>query len=82
MDRMVWLRAYLEVELVEEDLIRLMYNFLDIQWDILKGVNADKSHAGFLSLNHSMYKELMVSIVAEVISRTYFFQVRVRGSAT
>jgi len=52
-----------------------MYTFLDIQWDVLRGINADKSHAGFLSVSHIMYKELLLSAISEALNKTYFFQV-------
>jgi len=74
---MIWLHRYLDDALIELRLIDRVDHYLQVQWEVLRGINSDVTSRliGFLSIAHTMYKDLVVHIVAEVLYQTHLFKV-------
>lgn len=58
-----------DVKLIEE-----ANYYLELQRETFSGIDSG-TQVGFLSVNRSMYKELLVSVVSEPLHDSYFFQV-------
>lgn len=55
-DNRIWLHRYLDENLTELDVIARVDRYLDVQWLVLRGINADTAtrSVGFLSVSHTM----------------------------